>query len=48
MSEESFVDYDEPCVKLKKEYFCTTCKCILIELFKDLDFYSSDWIDFNG
>jgi hypothetical protein len=48
VSEENFIEYGTLSSKSKKEYFCTKCVCVLIESFKDSEFYSSDWIDFNG
>jgi len=48
MTEEKFVEYGKLSVESKKEYFCNNCVCALIECFKGSEFYSSDWIDFNG
>lgn len=48
VSEEKFITHNTLFVEHKKEYFCGKCVCALIECFKGSDFYSSDWIDFNG
>jgi len=32
----------------KNEYLCLKCNSLVIEVFKNNTFYSSEWIDFNG
>jgi len=48
INKEQYVEYYNSVIITKEEYFCSRCRSALIETWKDENFYSSDWIDFNG
>ncbi len=48
MYREQFIDDKESDMISKNEYLCLKCNSLVIEVFKNNTFYSSEWIDFNG
>lgn len=48
ITKQEYVEYDNFIIVSKNEYYCQKCKSAMIETFRNSDFYSSEWIDFNG
>lgn len=46
---ENIVEHfrEDPKFIYTKEYYCTVCRCSVIEHFDDKGFFASEWIDFN-
>lgn len=46
---ENIVEYfrEDPEFIYTKEYYCTVCRCSVIERFDNKGFFASEWIDFN-
>ena len=47
---ENIVEYciQDPNFIYSKEYYCTTCRCSVIEHFDEQGLFASEWIDFNA
>lgn len=48
ITREEYMQYENFIVVSNNEYYCMDCNSAVIESYKGSDFYSSEWIDFNG